>query len=98
MKKKFILCGVLVSFICSAVPVKIILDTDMVGDYDDAGALAMLHAMADAGEAEILGVVACTPGSVSVSVIEIINRFFPFLIGKSGKKKSPSHQEKASQK
>ena len=35
---------------------------------------------------------------IEVPVIEIINRFFPFLIGKSGKKKSPSHQEKASQK
>lgn len=35
---------------------------------------------------------------IEVPVIEIINRFFPFLIGKSGKKKSPSDPEKASQK
>jgi hypothetical protein len=31
-------------------PVKLILDTDMSGDADDAGTLALLHAMADRGE------------------------------------------------
>ena len=29
---------------CVGEPVKVILDTDMVGDYDDMGALACLHA------------------------------------------------------
>jgi len=38
-------------------PAKIIFDTDMRGDCDDAGALAVLHALADLGEAEILAVV-----------------------------------------
>ena len=37
-------------------PVKVIFDTDMAGDVDDVGALAILHAMADLGEAEILAV------------------------------------------
>ena len=36
-----------------AVP-RIILDTDMSGDVDDAGALAVLHALTDLGECEIL--------------------------------------------
>lgn len=35
----------------------IIVDTDMLTDCDDAGALAMLHAMADSGETRILGIV-----------------------------------------
>lgn len=35
-------------------PVKIVFDTDMAGDVDDVGALAILHALADLGEAEIL--------------------------------------------
>ncbi len=35
-------------------PVKVIFDTDMAGDVDDVGALAILHALADLGEAEIL--------------------------------------------
>ena len=36
--------------------VKVIFDTDMAADVDDVGALAILHAMADLGEAEILAV------------------------------------------
>ena len=36
---------------------KIIFDTDMAGDCDDAGALAVLNALADRGEAEILALV-----------------------------------------
>ena len=35
----------------SKVPVRIIFDTDLGPDYDDVGALAFLHAMADSGEA-----------------------------------------------
>jgi purine nucleosidase len=37
-------------------PVKVIFDTDMASDVDDVGALAVLHALADLGEAEILAV------------------------------------------
>ena len=40
----------------NAAPVKIIFETDMTYDVDDVGALAVLHALADAGEAELLGV------------------------------------------
>jgi hypothetical protein len=36
---------------------RIILDTDLGSDCDDAGALAVLHALADAGEAEVLACV-----------------------------------------
>lgn len=35
----------------------VIFDTDMGSDCDDAGALAVLHALADAGEVRILGVI-----------------------------------------
>jgi len=35
----------------------VIFDTDIGSDCDDAGALAVLHALADAGEVEILGVI-----------------------------------------
>lgn len=37
-------------------PAKIILDVDLAEDVDDAGALATLHALANRGEAEILGI------------------------------------------
>ena len=61
-----------------AEPVKIILDTDMYSDYDDVGALACLHALADAGEAEILAVGSCTWGATnrSVAACEIINAYY----------------------
>jgi inosine-uridine nucleoside N-ribohydrolase len=38
-------------------PPRVIVDTDMLTDCDDAGALALLHALADLGEVEILGIV-----------------------------------------
>lgn len=56
---------------------KIILDTDMFGDYDDAGALTVLHDYANRGMVEILATVSCTAGvrNRSVAVCEIINAF-----------------------
>lgn len=57
-------------------PVKVIFDTDMYTDFDDAGALACLHALADAGECEILGTIANTRESMSVAMCEIINAYY----------------------
>ena len=37
-------------------PVKVVFETDFTLDVDDVGALATLHALADNGEAEILGI------------------------------------------
>ena len=56
--------------------VKIIFDTDMITDFDDVGALACLHAMADAGECEILATVSSTRGNASVGAIEVINSYY----------------------
>ena len=57
-------------------PVKVIFDTDMISDFDDVGALACLHALADAGECEILATVSSTSGNASVGAIEVINRYY----------------------
>lgn len=57
-------------------PVKVIFDTDMYTDFDDAGALACLHALADAGECEILATLACTRECKSVAMCEIINSYY----------------------
>ena len=57
-------------------PVGIILDTDMLTDFDDVGALACLHALADAGECRILATVSCTRSNRSVAAIEIINAYY----------------------
>ena len=57
-------------------PVKVIFDTDMITDFDDVGALACLHALADAGECEILATVSSTRGNASVGAIEVINSYY----------------------
>lgn len=57
-------------------PVKIIFDTDLGPDYDDVGALAFLHAMADSGKAEILATVSSNKHKLVAPSIEIINTYF----------------------
>ena len=56
--------------------VRVILDTDMIQDYDDMGALAILHAMADAGECEILATLSSTRDNGSVAAIEVCNSYY----------------------
>jgi inosine-uridine nucleoside N-ribohydrolase len=57
-------------------PVKIIFDTDLGPDYDDVGALAFLHAMADSGKAEILATVSSNQHELVAPCINIINIYF----------------------
>ncbi len=57
-------------------PVPIIFDTDMESDVDDVGALAMLHALADRGEAEILAVMVCAKNPWSAACANRINTYF----------------------
>jgi len=57
-------------------PVPIILDTDFGPDYDDVGALALLHALADSGEAHILAVVASCADSLVAPSIDVVNTWF----------------------
>ncbi len=56
---------------------KIIFDTDMTGDCDDCGALAVLHALADNGEVEILGCIASWGANPYVpGCIDAINTYY----------------------
>ncbi|MDR1154925.1 MAG: nucleoside hydrolase [Bacteroidales bacterium] len=59
-------------------PVKIIFDTDMLTDPEDVNALCLLHAFADAGEAEILACVANGHEHYRASgaVIDVVNTFY----------------------
>ncbi len=59
-----------------AEPRRIIFDTDMVEDYDDVGAMALLHALADEGRCEIIAMGTCTRDNSSVAVVELINAFY----------------------
>ena len=57
-------------------PKKIIFDTDIGGDCDDAGTLAMLHRLCDKGEAELLAVTHCYATPWVAGCINAINRFY----------------------
>lgn len=56
--------------------VRIIFDTDLGPDYDDVGALAFLHCMADSGKAEILATVSSNKHELVAPSIEVINTYF----------------------
>lgn len=59
-----------------AKPMPVIFDTDMGPDYDDVGAMAMLHAFADRGEAEILATMASTKYEGVAAVLNVLNTYF----------------------
>ena len=77
MKTNAFLCAFFLAGFAAfgAVP-KIIFDTDMVEDFDDVGAVAVLHAFADEGKCEILAIGTCTRGNSSVAAVEILNAFY----------------------
>lgn len=57
-------------------PIKIIYDTDIGGDCDDAGTLAMLHRLCDKGEAELLAVTHCLSSPYLAGCIDAINTYY----------------------
>jgi hypothetical protein len=57
-------------------PVSIIFDTDLATDYDDVGALTMLHALADSGEVRILATMASNRNECTGPQIDAINRYY----------------------
>lgn len=54
----------------------IIYDTDMSIDCDDAGALAMLHAMEQKGKVNLLAMMASTSGVYVIPAIDVINTYY----------------------
>jgi len=54
----------------------VILDTDIGPDYDDVGAMAVMHALADKGELRPLAVIASNKNELVVPVISILNTYF----------------------
>ena len=59
---------------------KIILDTDIGPDCEDAAAVATLNILADRGLCEILGMSHCTSNPYGAGTIDVINRYY----GRSG--------------
>src|SRR5277367_1123399 len=56
--------------------VAIIFDSDMGPDYDDVGAITMLHAFADNGDAKILATMASTKYECVACVFSVFNSYF----------------------
>lgn len=57
-------------------PVSVIFDTDMGPDYDDVGAITLLHAFADEGQARILATIASTNYPTVTQVLSVLNTYF----------------------
>lgn len=60
----------------SAQPVKVIFDSDMGPDFDDVGAITILHALAAKGECEILATMASDGYPYIAPTLEVFNRYF----------------------
>ena len=60
----------------SSQAVPIIFDTDIGTDVDDAGALAILHIMADRGEAEVLATMSANQNRWCAPALDVINTYY----------------------
>jgi inosine-uridine nucleoside N-ribohydrolase len=63
-------------FASTPTAVPIIFDTDVGTDVDDAGALAILHVLADRGEAKILATMSANQNHWSAPAIDVINTYY----------------------
>jgi len=71
-----LLCACMLQAQKKQAPVPIIFDTDMGPDYDDVGAITILHHYADLGEANILATVASTKYPGVAGVLNVLNTYF----------------------
>jgi inosine-uridine nucleoside N-ribohydrolase len=87
------------SFIAFSQP-KIIFDTDIGGDADDLGAIAMLHNYVSRGDCELLAVMCWSDDEYAVPAIDAINRFYlhpniPIGVRKDGTSTSVTNYNQA---
>ena len=80
MKARFLVLVILcVSDLAAAEnqqPIPIIFDTDIQGDADDVGAIAVLHALADRGEAQILAMGISCKNPWSPPCLDALNTYY----------------------
>ena len=55
---------------------RIIFDTDIESDVDDVGAVALLHALADEGEADLLGMMVSSSNPWSAPSLDALNTYY----------------------
>jgi inosine-uridine nucleoside N-ribohydrolase len=72
-------------------PMPLIFDTDIMGDVDDVGAVAVLHALANRGEAKILAMGVCVKNPWSPLCLDALNTYFGCPDVPLGVVKGPAH-------
>jgi inosine-uridine nucleoside N-ribohydrolase len=72
-------------------PVRLIFDTDMMGDVDDVGTAAVLHTLANHGEVEILAMGVCVKNPWSPLCLDALNTYFGRPGIPLGVVKGPAH-------
>jgi inosine-uridine nucleoside N-ribohydrolase len=75
LKNSVLVILILCSLISFSQP-KIIFDTDIGGDADDLGALAMLHNYVKRGDCELLAIMIWSTDEFAVPAVDAINRFY----------------------
>ncbi len=85
----------LVSSASAAEPVRILFDTDMGNDVDDALALGVLHALESRGQVKLLAVTLTKDHPLAAPYCDVINTFYgrpeiPLGVVKNGKTPEPS--------
>ncbi|MCL4855217.1 MAG: nucleoside hydrolase, partial [Bryobacteraceae bacterium] len=60
----------------AAAPVRLIFDTDMGNDVDDAMALSMIHALQNRGECELLAVTVTKDNPYAAPFVDLMNTFY----------------------
>lgn len=80
MKKILVMCVILLAaaFVRadSSKPIPVIFDTDMGNDVDDAMALAILNALIDRGECDLLAVTLTKSAPSAASYVQLIDAYF----------------------
>lgn len=83
-KKLFILLSFCIAFICNIAqaqkkntkPVALIFDTDIGPDYDDVGAITVMHALADSGQVNILATMGSNQSPYIAATLSLFNTYF----------------------
>lgn len=78
MRKLYLLIFLLIVSLQApaAEPVRLILDTDMGNDCDDALALAMIHALQNRGEVRLLAVTITKDNHDAATYVDLVNQFY----------------------